>query len=173
MGLRCELRGSLERRCMADYSRGGLYGPAAATALEDLPYDARGILSGLYQVRRGGVASGWPVHKEIRAYGFVSKVMRSATCLQQCFIGHLCLRPLMAGEAFSGESGSTLESMECTVYLLTATRFGAGPPVLISKSGFYDHACLLQGLADFYPSRSHLPLVPPRNKPLLGHESRT
>jgi hypothetical protein len=30
--------------------RGGLYGPAAATALEDLPYDARGILSGLYQV---------------------------------------------------------------------------------------------------------------------------
>jgi SHS family lactate transporter-like MFS transporter len=27
-----------------------LYGPAAATALEDLPYDARGILSGLYQV---------------------------------------------------------------------------------------------------------------------------
>lgn len=29
--------------------RGGLYGPAAATALEDLPYDARGILSGLYQ----------------------------------------------------------------------------------------------------------------------------
>jgi hypothetical protein len=34
----------------ADGGRGGLYGPAAATALEDLPYDARGILSGLYQV---------------------------------------------------------------------------------------------------------------------------
>ena len=34
----------------ADGDRGGLYGPAAATALEDLPYDARGILSGLYQV---------------------------------------------------------------------------------------------------------------------------
>lgn len=33
-----------------DLTRGGLYGPAAATALEDLPYDARGILSGLYQV---------------------------------------------------------------------------------------------------------------------------
>lgn len=27
----------------------GMFGPAAATALEDLPYDARGILSGLYQ----------------------------------------------------------------------------------------------------------------------------
>ena len=35
---------------MANSDRGGLYGPAAATALEDLPYDARGILSGLYQV---------------------------------------------------------------------------------------------------------------------------
>jgi hypothetical protein len=28
---------------------GGLFGPAAATALEDLPYDARGILSGVYE----------------------------------------------------------------------------------------------------------------------------
>lgn len=27
----------------------GLFGPAAATALEDLPYDARGFLSGLFQ----------------------------------------------------------------------------------------------------------------------------
>jgi MFS transporter, SHS family, lactate transporter len=27
----------------------GLFGPAAATALEDLPYDARGLLSGLFQ----------------------------------------------------------------------------------------------------------------------------
>jgi hypothetical protein len=35
---------------LTDSDRGGLYGPAAATALEDLPYDARGILSGLYQV---------------------------------------------------------------------------------------------------------------------------
>lgn len=26
----------------------GLVGPAAATALEDLPYDARGVLSGLF-----------------------------------------------------------------------------------------------------------------------------
>jgi hypothetical protein len=39
---------SLDR--LTDNDRGGLYGPAAATALEDLPYDARGILSGLYQV---------------------------------------------------------------------------------------------------------------------------
>ncbi|KAK2594744.1 hypothetical protein QQS21_007542 [Conoideocrella luteorostrata] len=28
---------------------GGMYGPAASTALSDLPYDARGVLSGLYQ----------------------------------------------------------------------------------------------------------------------------
>ncbi|KAJ4366101.1 hypothetical protein N0V83_007736 [Neocucurbitaria cava] len=28
---------------------GGMYGPAANTALADLPYDARGLLSGLYQ----------------------------------------------------------------------------------------------------------------------------
>lgn len=27
---------------------GGLLGPAASSALEDLPYDARGILSGLF-----------------------------------------------------------------------------------------------------------------------------
>jgi MFS transporter, SHS family, lactate transporter len=27
----------------------GLFGPAAATALEDLPYEARGILSGLFE----------------------------------------------------------------------------------------------------------------------------
>jgi SHS family lactate transporter-like MFS transporter len=27
----------------------GLFGPAAATALEDLPYDARGLLSGLFE----------------------------------------------------------------------------------------------------------------------------
>lgn len=27
----------------------GLFGPAAATALEDLPYDARGVLSGLFE----------------------------------------------------------------------------------------------------------------------------
>jgi hypothetical protein len=53
MGLRCEWRGILSSefwRFVADGDRGGLYGPAAATALEDLPYDARGILSGLYQV---------------------------------------------------------------------------------------------------------------------------
>lgn len=28
---------------------GGLFGPAAATALEDMPYDARGLLSGVYE----------------------------------------------------------------------------------------------------------------------------
>ncbi|KAI1368875.1 carboxylic acid transporter [Xylaria arbuscula] len=36
-------------RALYGIAMGGLYGPAAATALEDLPYDARGILSGLYQ----------------------------------------------------------------------------------------------------------------------------
>ncbi|KAI1745617.1 carboxylic acid transporter [Xylaria scruposa] len=36
-------------RALYGIAMGGLYGPAAATALEDLPYDARGILSGVYQ----------------------------------------------------------------------------------------------------------------------------
>ncbi|KAI0485731.1 carboxylic acid transporter [Xylaria cf. heliscus] len=36
-------------RALYGIAMGGLYGPAAATALDDLPYDARGILSGLYQ----------------------------------------------------------------------------------------------------------------------------
>ncbi|KAH9884840.1 carboxylic acid transporter [Xylariomycetidae sp. FL2044] len=36
-------------RALYGVAMGGLFGPAAATALEDLPYDARGLLSGLYQ----------------------------------------------------------------------------------------------------------------------------
>jgi SHS family lactate transporter-like MFS transporter len=36
-------------RALYGIAMGGLYGPAAATALEDMPYDARGLLSGLYQ----------------------------------------------------------------------------------------------------------------------------
>ncbi|KAI0973084.1 carboxylic acid transporter, partial [Xylaria arbuscula] len=43
-------------RALYGISMGGLYGPAAATALEDLPYDARGILSGFYQ---GGYNTGY------------------------------------------------------------------------------------------------------------------
>ncbi|KAF2994116.1 hypothetical protein E8E14_000970 [Neopestalotiopsis sp. 37M] len=36
-------------RSLYGIAMGGLYGPAAATALEDLPYDARGLLSGVFQ----------------------------------------------------------------------------------------------------------------------------
>lgn len=36
-------------RALYGLAMGGLLGPAASTALEDLPYDARGILSGLFQ----------------------------------------------------------------------------------------------------------------------------
>ncbi|KAI0407971.1 carboxylic acid transporter [Xylaria palmicola] len=43
-------------RALYGIAMGGLYGPAAATALEDLPYDARGVLSGLYQ---SGYATGY------------------------------------------------------------------------------------------------------------------
>ncbi|KAI1812725.1 carboxylic acid transporter [Poronia punctata] len=43
-------------RALYGIAMGGLYGPAAATALEDLPYDARGLLSGLYQ---GGYGTGY------------------------------------------------------------------------------------------------------------------
>ena len=111
---------------LADNNRGGLYGPAAATALEDLPYDARGILSGLYQVccREGTVEC-------LEADTVTSKVMPWVTCSQQCFIGHSYLPLLMAGEASFGESGFDTESVE--IDRLTSTRFGAGPPVLISE----------------------------------------
>ncbi|KAK5719454.1 hypothetical protein LTR15_007978 [Elasticomyces elasticus] len=40
-------------RSLYGIAMGGLLGPAAATALEDLPYDARGILSGLFQQAYG------------------------------------------------------------------------------------------------------------------------
>ncbi|KAI1147801.1 carboxylic acid transporter [Nemania diffusa] len=43
-------------RALYGIAMGGLYGPAAATALEDLPYDARGLLSGIYQE---GYAAGY------------------------------------------------------------------------------------------------------------------
>ncbi|KAK5123664.1 hypothetical protein LTR85_002300 [Meristemomyces frigidus] len=36
-------------RALYGIAMGGLLGPAAATALEDIPYDARGILSGFFQ----------------------------------------------------------------------------------------------------------------------------
>lgn len=43
-------------RSLYGIAMGGLFGPAAATALEDLPYDARGILSGLFEQ---GYATGY------------------------------------------------------------------------------------------------------------------
>ncbi|EXJ59258.1 MFS transporter, SHS family, lactate transporter [Cladophialophora yegresii CBS 114405] len=43
-------------RALYGIAMGGLFGPAAATALEDLPYDARGLLSGLFQQ---GYAAGY------------------------------------------------------------------------------------------------------------------
>ena len=36
-------------RALYGIAMGGLFGPAAATALEDLPYEARGLLSGLFE----------------------------------------------------------------------------------------------------------------------------
>ncbi|KAH8700913.1 carboxylic acid transporter [Talaromyces proteolyticus] len=36
-------------RSLYGIAMGGMFGPAASTALEELPYDARGILSGLFQ----------------------------------------------------------------------------------------------------------------------------
>ncbi|KAI1916284.1 hypothetical protein LOZ58_003099 [Ophidiomyces ophidiicola] len=37
-------------RALYGIAMGGLFGPAAATALEDLPYDVRGVLAGLFQM---------------------------------------------------------------------------------------------------------------------------
>ncbi|KAJ5335297.1 hypothetical protein N7452_007700 [Penicillium brevicompactum] len=43
-------------RALYGIAMGGLFGPAAATALEDLPYEARGLLSGLFEM---GYATGY------------------------------------------------------------------------------------------------------------------
>lgn len=43
-------------RSLYGIAMGGLFGPAAATALEDLPYEARGVLSGLFEQ---GYATGY------------------------------------------------------------------------------------------------------------------
>ncbi len=43
-------------RSLYGIAMGGLFGPAAATALEDLPYEARGLLSGLFEQ---GYATGY------------------------------------------------------------------------------------------------------------------
>lgn len=40
-------------RSLYGIAMGGLFGPAAATALEDLPYDARGVLSGFFELGYG------------------------------------------------------------------------------------------------------------------------
>lgn len=45
-------------RALYGIAMGGLFGPAAATALEDLPYDARGVLSGFFEL---GYSSGYLV----------------------------------------------------------------------------------------------------------------
>jgi SHS family lactate transporter-like MFS transporter len=46
----------LALRALYGIAMGGLFGPAAATALEDLPYEARGLLSGLFEQ---GYATGY------------------------------------------------------------------------------------------------------------------
>lgn len=48
-GFTQDLSQFLAVRSLYGIAMGGLYGPAAATALEDLPYDARGLLSGVFQ----------------------------------------------------------------------------------------------------------------------------
>lgn len=48
-GFARDLRQFLAVRSLYGIAMGGLFGPAAATALEDLPYDARGLLSGIFE----------------------------------------------------------------------------------------------------------------------------
>ncbi|KAI7778644.1 hypothetical protein LA080_001877 [Diaporthe eres] len=48
-GFAQNLKQFLAIRSLYGIAMGGLFGPAAATALEDLPYNARGLLSGLFQ----------------------------------------------------------------------------------------------------------------------------
>lgn len=59
MGLPWEVSLSSPTDCFNQlilHSKIGLFGPAAATALEDLPYEARGLLSGLFEM---GYATGY------------------------------------------------------------------------------------------------------------------
>lgn len=55
-GFTKNLKQFLGVRALYGIAMGGLFGPAASTALEDLPYDARGILSGLFEQ---GYATGY------------------------------------------------------------------------------------------------------------------
>jgi SHS family lactate transporter-like MFS transporter len=55
-GFTHSLKAFLGVRALYGIAMGGLFGPAAATALEDLPYDARGLLSGLFEQ---GYATGY------------------------------------------------------------------------------------------------------------------
>ncbi|KAG6357518.1 hypothetical protein INS49_013395 [Diaporthe citri] len=55
-GFAQNLKQFLAVRSLYGIAMGGLFGPAAATALEDLPYDARGLLSGLFEQ---GYATGY------------------------------------------------------------------------------------------------------------------
>lgn len=48
-GFAQNLQQFLAIRSLYGIAMGGLFGPAAATALEDLPYDARGLLSGIFE----------------------------------------------------------------------------------------------------------------------------
>lgn len=72
-----------------------MFGPAAATALEDLPYDARGLLSGLFEQ---GYATGY----------LLAAIFYRAVCCPSNLLPKLLmeksfsLRRHMDGDPFSG-----------------------------------------------------------------------
>jgi hypothetical protein len=102
-------------------SRGGLYGPAAATALEDLPYDARGILSGLFQVIIQSRRDGWrnALRKEIlSADTHHSKDMQLGNCSQQSFIELWCRPQFTVGGACTGNVDKKALSLDTLADLI-------------------------------------------------------
>ena len=83
-------------RSLYGIAMGGLFGPAAATALEDLPYDARGLLSGLFEQ---GYAMGYLLAAVF--YRAVSSITLQLALTNIC---SWSLPRHMAGDHYSGSA---------------------------------------------------------------------
>ncbi|EGE06380.1 carboxylic acid transporter [Trichophyton equinum CBS 127.97] len=113
----------------------GLFGPAAATAMEDLPYDARGIASGLFQQGYGAETRHFQVMKAERE----SRILAEEAALQHSVTPETASKSRMSGlRAFWKESAPGLKgNWFLMVYLV------------VIMTGF--NSCS-HGSQDFYPT---------------------
>lgn len=115
-GFAMNLQQFLAVRSLYGIAMGGMYGPAAATALEDIPYDARGLLSGIYQQ---GYACGYML-----AALFYRAVSQNFILLPSFVVlweiidksPSLCPRRLAVGDRYSGSVPVLLSSSSSTDY---------------------------------------------------------